>query len=51
MKELSPIARPLADRKLIKKLHKVVKKGFVMATVIVFHLLIFVYLQLQSRGK
>ncbi|EJD01153.1 L30e-like protein [Fomitiporia mediterranea MF3/22] len=27
MKELSPIARPLAERKLLKKLHKVIKKA------------------------
>ncbi|OCB84829.1 L30e-like protein [Sanghuangporus baumii] len=27
VKELSPIARPLAERKLLKKLHKVIKKA------------------------
>ena len=27
VKELMPIARPLAQRKLLKKLHKVIKKG------------------------
>lgn len=34
LEELSPIARPLAQKKLLKKLHKVVKKGLLIMRLI-----------------
>lgn len=35
LEDLSPIAQPLAQKKLLKKLHKTIKKGwFIMACVV-----------------
>jgi len=48
IEDLSPIAQPLAQKKLLKKIHKVVKKGMILYIVCLPN---FISFQPQEHGK